>query len=743
MQKYFIGNRYFSEWILLLGGLLLIIGIIGFNFHQDYVDINVRERDRLATHARVLNKSLGNDLEVIDKVLLGIRKDLPDWHSQEGGMSQASYRLRAFTDAMPSLRTILVLDATGNSIAANRPELLGQNFSYRAYFKTASAHPDPNILYMAAPFRTVLGVWTMNVTRVMVGPQGQFSGVIVASLDPEDLRDQLSAVLYHKDMWAAIAHGDGLQVVMEPHRPGQEGINLAQPGSFFSRHMASGQIAQVLEGTATATGEHRLMALHTIRHPHVPMDKPLVIAVGRNIEALYTHWYQQLWLTGGLLLLLVGSSVLTLAYVQQRRRGADVLKQQADAALARSEHFMRSLINIIPGMVGYWNKNLQCTFANHAYLEWFGKTQEQMQGIYIHELMGQELFLQNEPYIRTALAGERQSFERTLIKVDGSTGYVWAHYIPDWMDGQVQGFFVLVSDITDLKKSDSDLQENRRFLQNLIEHSGTLIFAKDTEGHYVLVNCMFEQFTGLGREQVLGRTDFEIYPKETATALRDNDTAVMESIQTKRYEEVVGTHHFLTTKFPLLDSSGKVTGVCGISADITEQKKIQEKIEWLANTDALTGLANRRHFHELADIEISRAKRFGHDLAVLMLDIDNFKSINDTYGHGVGDQVIAYLGEVCRKGLRDIDIAGRLGGEEFAILLPATSAASAQEVAERLRAGIAAHSMALPENVMLRFTVSIGCAHSTQAPLQIESLLKLADQHLYQAKNSGRNCVVA
>lgn len=90
-----------------------------------------------------------------------------------------------------------------------------------------------------------------------------------------------------------------------------------------------------------------------------------------------------------------------------------------------------------------------------------------------------------------------------------------------------------------------------------------------------------------------------------------------------------------------------------------------------------------------------------------------------------------------------IDIAGRLGGEEFAILLPATSAASAQEVAERLRAGIAAHSMALPENVMLRFTVSIGCAHSTQAPLQIESLLKLADQHLYQAKNSGRNCVVA
>lgn len=743
MKKIFGSNKYLSEWILLIGGLLLVAGVIGLNFYQQYVDIGNRERERLTTQARILNRSILHELEVIDKSLVGIRNDLPGWHRSEGGVSLASHRLRAFTDAMRTVRTMFILDANGNTIAASRPELLGQNFGYRPYFTEVRADPNPDIFYVTAPLKTVLGTWLLNVVRVIPGPDGEFSGIIVAGLDPEALRERLGVVLYHQNMWAAIAHGDGLQVALEPHRPGQDGINLAQPGSLFSRHMASGQMLQILEGTSIATGDSRLMALHTIRHPDVPMSKPLVVAVGRNIEALYAGWYQQFWLAVGLFVLLAGTSLPALAYVQQRRRDADAIQKKADTALAESEHFMRSLINIIPGMVGYWTTDLHCSFANASYLEWFGKTQEEMKGIHIHELFGEELFKKNEPYIRAALAGERQSFERTLVKPDGSMGYTWAHYIPDWMDGQVQGFFVLVSDITDLKRSEAALRENRRFLQDLIEHSGTLIFAKDKENKYLLINQMYEKLTGHSREQVLGHTDFEIYSEKQAEIFVKNDKSVMESMQTQHYEELLGAHYFLTTKFPLFTEDGHVNGVCGISADITAQKELQKKMEWLANTDMLTGLANRRHFHELAAIEISRAKRLGHGLAVLMLDIDHFKSVNDTYGHDVGDQVIAYLGETCRNILRDIDISGRLGGEEFAVLLPATSLNDAQEVAERLRRRIAEHQMALPENTILQFTVSIGCAHSADATLNIDQLLKVADQHLYQAKKSGRNRVVA
>lgn len=742
MKKILGSNRYLSEWILLLGGLSIVVGVLGVNFYQEYIDIGNRERERLATQASVLNQSLGNGLEVVDKALLGIRDDLPGWQGTEGGMLQTSHRLRAFADAMRIVRTMFVLDAEGNMIAASRPELIGQNVSYRPYFSEARAHPNPDILYVTPPLKTVLGAWVMNLVRVIQGPEGQFAGVIVAGLDPEALREQLGAVLYHKDMWAAIAHGDGLQVVMAPDRPGQGGLNLAQPGSIFSRHMASGQISQVLEGASVATGENRLMALHTVLDSNVPMDKPLVVAVGRNIEALYADWYAQLWLTGELLLLLVGGSLPALAYIQRRRRSADVIKAQADAALAQSEHFLSSLINIIPGMVGYWTKDLLCTFANQAYLEWFGKTQEEMNRIHIHDLMGETLFKKNEPYIRAALAGERQSFERTLVKADGSTGYTWAHYIPDVLNGQVQGFFVLVSDVTDLKRSEAALRENRRFLQDLIEHSGTLISAKDKEGRYLLINQMYENLTGHRRDEVLGHTDFEIYSDKDAMIFTENDQFVMDSMKTQRFEELLGAHYFLTTKFPLLDGEGKVSGVCGISADITEQKELQKKMEWLANTDALTRLVNRRRFHELAELEISRARRFIHSFSVLMLDIDNFKFINDTYGHDVGDKVIAYIGDLCRNDLRDIDIAGRLGGEEFAILLPDTLPETARKVAERLRRDIEDYEMELSGGTVLKFTVSIGCVSSADLSLDIDQLLKRADQCLYEAKRSGRNRVV-
>ncbi len=132
---------------------------------------------------------------------------------------------------------------------------------------------------------------------------------------------------------------------------------------------------------------------------------------------------------------------------------------RAEEALAQKEHFLRSLIDVIPGMVCYWTHELRCAFSNSAYLAWFGKTHDEMQGIHMQDLMGEELFKQNEPFIRAALRGETQHFERTLIKADGSTGFTWAHYIPDRDGNRIRGYFVLVSDITELKQAQLKLEE--------------------------------------------------------------------------------------------------------------------------------------------------------------------------------------------------------------------------------------------------------------------------------------------
>jgi PAS domain S-box-containing protein len=132
--------------------------------------------------------------------------------------------------------------------------------------------------------------------------------------------------------------------------------------------------------------------------------------------------------------------------------------ESANRSLADQARFIRTVTDVLPSMIGYWDANLRCRFANAAYLEWFGKSTEQMLGIRIQDLMGEALFKKNEPFIRAALRGEPQHFERTLVKADGSTGYTWASYIPDIIDGQVCGFNVLVADVTELKRAEMKLE---------------------------------------------------------------------------------------------------------------------------------------------------------------------------------------------------------------------------------------------------------------------------------------------
>lgn len=179
----------------------------------------------------------------------------------------------------------------------------------------------------------------------------------------------------------------------------------------------------------------------------------------------------------------------------------------------------------------------------------------------------------------------------------------------------------------------------------------------------------------------------------------------------------------------------------GVIQDITERKKVEKELKRLAQTDPLTGLANRRYFMQLAEHELLRSQRYGGELSILMIDIDYFKKINDSYGHHVGDLVIQSLSNICRNTLREIDVIGRIGGEEFAVVLPQTAGQSALKVAERLRETIA-NAVFTPEpDVPIRFTVSIGVTTLTDQQSNMQTLLRFADKALYDAKLDGRNKV--
>lgn len=176
----------------------------------------------------------------------------------------------------------------------------------------------------------------------------------------------------------------------------------------------------------------------------------------------------------------------------------------------------------------------------------------------------------------------------------------------------------------------------------------------------------------------------------------------------------------------------------GILFDVTLHKQVEDQLREMATTDSLTGLANRRHFMQTAEQELHRTERYERPISMLMIDADHFKRVNDTYGHDVGDTVLAALANMMRQSARKQDFVARLGGEEFAVLLPETPQDKAMEMAERLRAKIEASHIETSAGT-LRITVSIGVATYRKEDGGINRLLKRADDGLYEAKQSGRN----
>jgi diguanylate cyclase (GGDEF)-like protein len=178
-----------------------------------------------------------------------------------------------------------------------------------------------------------------------------------------------------------------------------------------------------------------------------------------------------------------------------------------------------------------------------------------------------------------------------------------------------------------------------------------------------------------------------------------------------------------------------------LSAVNRNLQKKNEELQQLSITDGLTRLYNRKHIMDLFDLEMSRSRRYGNDLAILMLDIDHFKRINDTYGHQVGDRVIQQVAGLLDQAVRDCDHVGRYGGEEFLMVLPDVDIQDAAVVAERIRQSVA-KLQCCGEEEALSVTISIGIAGYPTAGENTESLLSSADNALYQAKTDGRNCVV-
>jgi diguanylate cyclase (GGDEF)-like protein/PAS domain S-box-containing protein len=324
---------------------------------------------------------------------------------------------------------------------------------------------------------------------------------------------------------------------------------------------------------------------------------------------------------------------------------------------------------------------------------------------------------------------------------------------------------VLVQDITARKEA-----EEKSLLQSAaLETAANAIAITDRNGALQWVNLAWVVLTGYSKEEAIGQNarivksdkhDVSFYKQMWDTILAGK---VWHGEVVNRRKD--GSLYFEEeTITPVLDQQGNVMNFIAIKLDITERKQKEEELrhtkekleaanlelqlafeheQHLAHTDGLTGVNNRRYLFELAGHEFDVAMRYQQPLSVIMFDLDHFKQINDTFGHSIGDQMLKDVIRTAHTQLRDVDLIGRYGGEEFVVILPVTSAQQAFLLAERIRSNVATLRVETKKSPAA-VTLSIGIAEIIHAPqdVSVENVIHRADEAMYAAKKAGRNRTV-
>jgi diguanylate cyclase (GGDEF)-like protein len=264
--------------------------------------------------------------------------------------------------------------------------------------------------------------------------------------------------------------------------------------------------------------------------------------------------------------------------------------------------------------------------------------------------------------------------------------------------------------------------------------SGVIIL--DNFLHVMEMNPAAERILNHSEDSVINRPFNSLFPSHQHLAEHIQGE---EEFKTEIVIEQTGTYEFRA--FPIINTTNEIQGRVIMLYDITAWKLAELELRKQAITDPLTGLYNRRHFFTLAGASLQQARRYHNPLSILMIDLDHFKNVNDTYGHAAGDQVLQAFASHLLKTMRTADICGRYGGEEFVILMPETSCGSAALSANRLREWISEQPI-IVDHHHIYLTVSVGVAELDMAlDHQVDTLINRADEALYNAKRQGRNVV--
>lgn len=395
---------------------------------------------------------------------------------------------------------------------------------------------------------------------------------------------------------------------------------------------------------------------------------------------------------------------------------------------------LRLLIDRLPALIGYWDRHACNVIANNAHFDYFGMTPAEIRGCHIREIVSDEVFVANEGYLRSVLAGVEQQFESTLVDRHGCDRFVLVSLIPDVYDEQVAGFYLHAADVTARVRAEQARDEAVRLFELSMANApiGTAVI--DTAGYALQVNPALCELFGYRADEMVG-TEFRtfVHPEELASSEADLgnlcNRIAPQIASERRFVRRDGSTIWVQRNAVLVPRAHDGNDVIVAQfQDVTARKQAEADLAKLAVTDPLTGLQNR---HGLVDrIDTMRTAGQMPTAGIVFIDLDGFKQINDTYGHATGDAVLVDVARCLAAVVTAPRLVYRIGGDEFVVITTDAAPSDVAELARTIRHALTGNYRT--DKATITLTASVGW---TVGPiLDFEELLRGADTAMYQDK---------
>ncbi|WP_148714415.1 bifunctional diguanylate cyclase/phosphodiesterase [Chitinolyticbacter meiyuanensis] len=717
--------------VLSVAVALFAVGALGWSAWRSYQDTLSRAEQQLLLLARTADEHVGRTMEASATALFSIQQDqlFRSCFAAQDGACLHAY-LRRVTLRNPQLGSLAVVGADGQLLATTRlypaPRV---NFAQKRYFRAIQAQPGtPSYI---AEVETDLGSDTrvIPVATGLGGPAGEFAGVLVAGLAPDYFTDFAQSIDTGRGMTLRLFRDDGSTLFYFPADPDEAGRNIAGRAFFADAFMRdpAGIYHDAQDNIQRIYGWRRVQGW------------PLGVTVGLSRAEVFASWQRENLINLAITAMMLAAAAGLLFYVLYQLRRLE----QTEADL----YLTKVAIERGADLAVWLDSDGRISYVNATACHRLGYSERELLSMRLKDI-NPGFKSEQWPRFWQKLREHKHLLDEVSFKTRDGVEFpieIYSNYIV--FKGREFNCAV-VRDISERRIAEEAIVKSEQQLRLALEASNTGLFDMPLEGRRTAATSPeYDRLLGYEPGELLETFEkwkSQLHPSDrdrVINAVRDyyNGAATQLVIEFRRRLKS-GEYHWFQCRgrFIEFDSRSRPTRLIGTVTDITERKEAQDRITELANFDTVTGLANRNLLRDELRLAVAAAERFNRKLAVLFLDLDRFKTINDSLGHAAGDQVLTQVAERLRRIIGKSDILARQGGDEFVVVLTEIQdAMTASSVAEQVLASFA-EPFELEAGGFASST-SIGIAVYPEDGADTDTLIRNADVAMYQAKANGRS----